>query len=98
MVSLEDVLLVYHDVIPALIMWREGGQQRRRPHYVEDMPADDDDDEPIDSLLGHGALDQKNSKTVKTYQKLELNAMIDDFEQYYDTACTFEVNILISST
>ena len=61
MVSLEDVLLVYHDVIPALIMWWEGGQQRRRPHFVEEMPAEDDDNEQIDSLLGHGALDQKNS-------------------------------------
>ena len=51
MVSQEGVLLVYYDVIPALIMWREGGQQRRRPHFVEDMPAEDDDDEPIDLNL-----------------------------------------------
>ena len=34
MVSLEGVLSVYHDVIPALIMWREGGQQHRMPHFV----------------------------------------------------------------
>ena len=97
MVNLEGVL-VYYNVISALIMWREGGQQRRRPHFVDDMPAENDDDELIDSLLGHCALDQKNSWTVKTHHKLELIAVIDNFEHYYSTACTFEVNILISTT
>ena len=39
-------------------MWWEGGQHQRRPHFVDDVPAEDDNDELIDWLLGHGALDQ----------------------------------------
>ena len=34
--------------MPALTMWWEGGQQRRRPHFVDDVPVDDNYDEPID--------------------------------------------------
>ena len=33
-----------YDVMPALTMWWEGGQQRRRPHFVDDVPAEDDND------------------------------------------------------
>ena len=29
-------------------MWWEGGQQRRRPHFVDAVPAEDDKDELID--------------------------------------------------
>ena len=32
-----------------------GGQQRKRPHFVDDVPVEDD---LIDQLLGHGALHQ----------------------------------------
>ena len=46
--SLEGVLLVDYDVMPALAKWWEGGQRRRRPHFVDEVPAEDDNDEPID--------------------------------------------------
>ena len=29
-------------------MWWQGGQQRRRPNFVDDVPAEDDIDEQID--------------------------------------------------
>ena len=29
-------------------MWRESGQQRRGPHFVDDVPAEDANDELID--------------------------------------------------
>ena len=57
-VSLEGVPLVDYDAMPALTMWWEGGQRRRRPHFVDAVPAIDDNDELINYLLGHGALDQ----------------------------------------
>ena len=40
MVSLESVLVDYDVMAPALTMWWEGGQQRRRPHFVDDVPAE----------------------------------------------------------
>ena len=46
-VSLEGVLLVDSDVMPALTMWREGGQQRKRPHFVDYVSAEDDNDDLI---------------------------------------------------
>ena len=51
-------MCVDYDVMPASRMWWEGGQQRRRPHFVGDVSAEDDNDELIDWMLGHGALDQ----------------------------------------
>ena len=47
MVGLEGVLLVDCDIMPALTMWWEGGQQHRKPHFVDDVPAEDDSDELI---------------------------------------------------
>ena len=32
----------------ALTMWPEGGQQRRSPHLVDDVPTEDDNDKLID--------------------------------------------------
>ena len=40
MVSLEGVLVDYDVMAPALTMWWEGGQLRRRPHFVDDVPAE----------------------------------------------------------
>ena len=34
--------------MPSLTMWWEGGQQRKRPHFVDDVPAEDDHGELID--------------------------------------------------
>ena len=45
MVSLEGSLLIDKDVMPALTMWWEGGQQHRKPHFVDDVPMEDDNDE-----------------------------------------------------
>ena len=44
--------------MPDLSMWWEGGQRSRRPHLVDDVPAENDSDELIDYLLDHGALYQ----------------------------------------
>ena len=48
MVSLEGVLLVDYDAMPALTMWWQGDLQHRRPHFVDDVPAEDDYEELID--------------------------------------------------
>ena len=37
--------------MPALTMCWEGGQQRRRQHFVDGVPAEDDNVELIDWLL-----------------------------------------------
>ena len=43
MAHLESVMVDY-DVKPALTIGWQGGQQRRWPHFLDDVPADDSDD------------------------------------------------------
>ena len=47
-ISLKGILLVDYDVMPAQTIWWEGGQQRRWPHFVGDVPAEADNDELVD--------------------------------------------------
>ena len=45
--SLECALLVDYDVMSAPTRWLKGGWQHRKPHFVDDVPAEDDNDELI---------------------------------------------------